>query len=101
MKSVLLAAASGFAAGLSAVLLKLGGFSLFIPAGIIGLASFAFFFFALSKGKTVLVAPVSGAANTLTTVLAGTMFLGESLGMRQILAIVLLFAGSALLAEKK
>jgi len=97
MKAVALAIVAGVIGGASAVALKAGGFSMFLPAAALNIISFAIFFYALSGGKTVLIAPMMGATSALTTIIAGVLIFGEVLALEQAAGVLLLMVGSAVL----
>lgn len=92
---------AGIIGGISPVFLKLGAFSMWVPALIAEIASFVMFFKALSKGKTVIVAPLMGVSNTLTTIIAGKFLFSETLSSVQMVGILLLVVGSVILSAKK
>ncbi len=101
MRRLAISLLAGVLGGVSAVILKAGGFSFFIPAGIVQLVSVALFLFALSKEEAVLVAPLVGTASTLTTLAGGALLFGEVLNAKKLVAVAFLMAGGALLSGKR
>lgn len=98
MIAVTLALVAGILAAFSSIILKAGGFSWFLPGSAFNFLSFVVFFYALSKGRAVVVAPLMGVTSTLSTVAAGSLIFGETLALQQYVGIFLLVGGSALLS---